>query len=1329
MNNSPHSKDNQLFDLLPESVIKVDASLKIIFKNKFFLNHFPGIDDLKQLIGNHKEVFLINSKYEPIQIEELPESIAFKTRKETINNIIGSNNIIHREIRWLNISCRPIINENNECLEVLSVIKDISSFYISKKGGSKNMQLYKDHLEKSGEHIFRIGFYPKKHFLYISPNIHQTFGYSKADYMDNPNLFIDMIHSEDVHHYQSLLEDKFKKKNRARLRFVTKEGLIKWCNISFFPHFYGDTNEFERLEGIISNITDFEHKKSELLLKDKIIHGILNKTKSFQYTCLNDKHYTMIHLDEEFEKFTGFSSKSILRNAERDFNSLIHFQDRQRVHHIVDQSIKENNVWELEYRMENANGDYIWVKEYGLSHMDEFGQDVLSGIIANINVLKLKEENANQISKNFENIVSNSKLGTWEWNIESGETVFNERWAEIIGYTLEELSPVDINTWINHTYPADLEKSNLELQKHFKGETDLYECEARMKHKSGKWIWVLDTGRVTSRDSDGNPISMSGVHQDITKLKEIEDNLQQKLDFEKVLANVSKNFISEGNIDFDLAINNAFEDLGHLTKASRIYIFLFQENNQIMDNTHEWCAEGVSREIENLQNLPISIFPWWMNKLYNGEIIQIPDVSNMPDEAKAEKDILESQNIKSLIVVGLRTQGKLVGFIGFDDVLRTVAEWDKDEQYLLIWMSQIFSSVFENKWNRDQLIKSESKFRNIFEKNPSPQLLVDPENGDILDGNQAALNFYGYNESELINKNFIHLYNNQISDMHFKENLHILKNNSYLEYQQITADNKIKKVELFGGIIEVDKMELLHIILRDVTMQYNISDRNTILRTAIDNSPFGVTILNKAGDVLDMNKKAMHITGYHLDELKNKHLSILDTEQFTNEYFEKVWNNIQSGQAWSDEISRKRKDGRIYWINYTLIPVYNSDNLLENIVLIEENIDDKKQQMIALEEAKKAAVESNRLKSAFLSTINHELRTPLNHIIGLSEVIQEMSLDESIRDYSSIVTNSGLNLLEIIEDILSLAIYDAGELHSRKQTIKILDLYISLKENLKDFHSKSAKKNQIELKFNPKVKSLHENIITDQNKIVMIFNNLFKNAIKFTEQGFIEFGILEENRDLIFYVKDSGIGIPENKKEFIFDFFRQVDDSDTRKFDGVGIGLTIAQKAANVLNAKIKVNSKVGEGSTFSLVLHQSIIHKPTAVNLETGGLKIPDLRDKKILITEDDEDSLLVTKLILNQTHAQIEEATDGKMALDMQNERKYDLILMDLKMPNMDGFEATRLIKEINPNQIIIGLTAYSFVEDKNRALEAGCDDILSKPINKSFIYKILSKYLVDN
>ncbi len=955
---------------------------------------------------------------------------------------------------------------------------------------------------------------------------------------------------------------------------------------------------------------------------------------------------------------------------------------------------------------------------------------MLDGFIKNNNEDKARHDQLMLQKQQYDNIIYNTNVGTWRWNIQTGETTFNERWAQILGYTLAELEPTNIETWTRLTHPIDLKKSEKLLKDHIEGLSEFYENEIRMRHKDGHWVWILDTGMVINKSKEGEPMLLSGIHQDISSRKQLEVNLRQKLHFEKALATISKEFIASPDIDD--AINMALKQLGSVTSASRIYVFLLKNNNSVMDNTHEWCANGVSPQMDNLKDLDVNIFPWWMDKLNKGEIIQIADVGQLPPEASAEKEILESQEIKSLIVIGLRVNGKLAGFVGFDNVSAEMTGWSLEELNLLLWLVQIFSNALESRAAKEKLRKSELKFRNIFELNPSPQILIDPTNGDILELNQAALVFYGYRHNDLLKMNFIKLsgVNEEKTHKKFKTKLKELVNNSYYQIRQKTHSGIFRELELFSGIITIDDVEILHVIMHDISEKIRMADRNQLLRTAVDRSPFGIVITDINGVIEEVNPTILKSTGYEMEELIGKNARIFNSGKQEYSFFSHLWNTILSGKTWSGEIQNKKKNGELFWESMSIVPIFNEFGDLIKFVSIKENITDKIRMMQDLIEAKNEAEESNRLKSAFLSTINHELRTPLNHVIGISNIINEMATDETIKEFSYIVHRSGIHLLEIIEDILNLALADQMTIKSKEEKILILDIYMFLKDSLFEIHNKSGVQDQINIRLAPETRILNFEFRSDRSKINMIMLNLFKNAIKFTSRGFVEFGFNSTDTHLNFFVRDSGIGIPTDKQDIIFDFFRQVNDTDTRQHDGLGVGLAIAKKSADSIGAELVVHSELGKGSEFILKIPQipQPIYRNQSYQDDEAVIGI-NLSDKVILLVDDDVDSLLVSHMLLKQTNAKILEARNGIEAIEVFQNNKIDLILMDLKMPLMDGYKATTLIKSERKDIPIIGLTSYSFLDDQLKAKAAGCDDIITKPLDKRILFSQLKQYLYTN
>jgi PAS domain S-box-containing protein len=408
------------------------------------------------------------------------------------------------------------------------------------------------------------------------------------------------------------------------------------------------------------------------------------------------------------------------------------------------------------------------------------------------------------------------------------------------------------------------------------------------------------------------------------------------------------------------------------------------------------------------------------------------------------------------------------------------------------------------------------------------------------------------------------------------------------------------------------------------------------------------------------------------------------------------------------------------------ITTIEQELIIANQELILQNAE-KEARAAELIVAKEKAEESDHLKSAFLATMNHELRTPLNHILGFSEIINSSAEDDDIKEWANIIVESGTGLLNIIEDIFDLAIAEQGQIKIRKQSFKGIDIFLENRKALDEIIVSAGKENEIKLVYKPDSTLLQTFLIADRSKINQVLINLFKNASKFTRKGAIEFGFYQKDEnEIVFYVKDTGVGIQADKMDVIFEFFRQLDDSNTRYYGGVGIGLAISKRIAEAMNARIVVESEVGKGTTFFLYVPVEITSLVLPTHESDEDVTLPDLTGKTILIAEDDAISRRLVKMLLETTHANLVEAENGQEAIEKMVEfQDIDLILMDLKMPVLDGYKATTQIKAIWPDIKIIALTAYSIVKEKKLALSAGCDDIIIKPIDKRILFAKLKQF----
>lgn len=381
--------------------------------------------------------------------------------------------------------------------------------------------------------------------------------------------------------------------------------------------------------------------------------------------------------------------------------------------------------------------------------------------------------------------------------------------------------------------------------------------------------------------------------------------------------------------------------------------------------------------------------------------------------------------------------------------------------------------------------------------------------------------------------------------------------------------------------------------------------------------------------------------------------------------------------------------------------------------------------MVALEKAR----ESDRLKSTFLSTISHELRTPLNAIIGFANLISEETPLALIQEYLEIVKGSGDHLLELVEDLFDISLIETNNISVHPSTGTVIET-IGLVDSLIKSERQKMRKDEIEIcAHHPEDKSL--SIYTDQRKLKQIMINLLKNALKFTAVGRIDYGFTIETQGgrayYKFFVKDTGIGIPSSKVNFIFDVFRQVDDSDTRLYEGVGIGLSVAKRYVEILGGRIWVETALGKGSSFYFTL-------PAESNKEE--LTIEDVFPKKIeksfagntiLIAEDVPSAYTLLKILLEKEGFVTIWAKNGRQAVNYcQTVPEIHLVLMDLKMPDMSGFDAARIIKKDFPNLPIIAQTAYAVEGDREKAMEVGFDEYIEKPIQKAKMFQIIHEIL---
>lgn len=423
------------------------------------------------------------------------------------------------------------------------------------------------------------------------------------------------------------------------------------------------------------------------------------------------------------------------------------------------------------------------------------------------------------------------------------------------------------------------------------------------------------------------------------------------------------------------------------------------------------------------------------------------------------------------------------------------------------------------------------------------------------------------------------------------------------------------------------------------------------------------------------------------------------------------------------EWQHKRTDGITFYaeVSVNKIEMENREILLAIVrdISAHKNLERK------LIEAKNKAEESDRLKSAFLANTSHEIRTPMNAIIGFSKLLHSGKLDkQKQKEYTNNILEKGNQLLQIINDIIDISKIEANQLNINKSRFALNKLLDDIKYDFKDEIEKNP---QIDLHVNKEVKNGNY-IYLDRARIKQILSNILSNAFKYTDKGKIEIGYkLLDKDNILFFVKDTGIGVDKEKQDIIFDSFRKSDKSSSRIYGGTGLGLSISKALVKLMGGEIWVESELNQGASFYLTLPYEPAYRVTETESPDQVQENYNWKEKNILIVEDDELSFEYLREILKETKANIFHAKDGQSAINYcKDENRIDLVLMDIQLPGIDGNTATKKIREFDKEVPIIAQTAYALEEERKKILQAGCNDYVSKPINEQELYKKMHNYL---
>ena len=891
---------------------------------------------------------------------------------------------------------------------------------------------------------------------------------------------------------------------------------------------------------------------------------------------------------------------------------------------------------------------------------------------------KKAEEDLSESEERFSKAYKTSPISFMIANMDDGRIIeVNDAFTSISGFTREEVfgsTTLNLNIWVH-------EEDRQNMITILSTGRSLVRKETLLRSKSGKIITTLLSAQAIQLSHRNCIISSI---EDITERKRAEEillNSELRLQKAQSIAHV-------GNWELDLSTKTITAS----DEAFRIY-GLSIENREI--------------PLEKVQNIPLPEYRAALNEA-------LDRLLKYNETYEAEFQIINAENGA---IKWIYSKAELYNVID-------------SEQVKVIGVIQ---DITDRKKAEETVRESENKYRNIFE-NVQDLYFETLFDGTIIDLSPSiiSLSREQYKREDLIGKSMYSFYAEPEKRPVL---LSTIKEQGYINDYEIILKNRDSSIipcSLSARISFDARGNPDKIIgsMRDISARKEFEEmlkqERNLLRTLVDNIPDPVSIKNSDCRYILNNKAHLRVIGVsNQEDASGKTSFDFYRNEEASEFYSEDENIISTGSKMINKLERviSKSTNVESWYLTSKIPLTDNNGKPTHVLTVSHDITDRKIAEEELIKAKEKAEESDRLKTAFLHNISHEIRTPMNAIVGFSALLGEPDLDvHTKQSYIETIMQSSNHLLSIITDILNISNIEAN-------VVKIARNEINVNFTLNLLHDQfllKAGEKKIKLICETQLSDSEAMVITDNTKLTQVLANLIGNAIKFTDKGFVKVVCKKADNFLEFSVSDSGIGIQTQFQSKVFDRFYQVQSAGTRLYEGTGLGLSISKAYVDLLGGMIWLASEHGKGTTFCFTVpyeRQSIV---PLQDIEKSGYEgFIFTKKRTILIAEDIDSNFKLISYFLSRSNTKLLRAFNGKEAVEIAlGEKDIDLILMDIKMPEMDGYTAAKLIREANITIPIIAQTAYA--DEKESAFENGCNAFISKPFDKKHLIKVLSEFI---
>ncbi|OKH40567.1 hypothetical protein NIES2119_02880 [[Phormidium ambiguum] IAM M-71] len=1208
---------------------------------------------------------------------------------------------------------------------------------------------------------------------FISQNCQAILGYPAKDFLQKENFWINQLHPEDRDFILAEMPNILQQDRYSwEYRFLHKDGTYRYFYDSFKLVLNQEGNSIEFV-GSCTDITERKQAQEALRESEERFRAIFEQAAvGMNQVSLSGQ---FLRVNKKFCEITGYAESELLEMTwqQWSFPEEIGFS----VNYLNQLLTGKIDSFSLEKRLTRKDGQIKWVNiTVSLVRDRAKNPQYFIGISEDISQRKEIEEELQKSQRWLQAITDANPNLLYIYSLTEFKNIYiNAEVTKILGYTPEELNYLQSTDWFNLFHPDDRQRI---CEKFTKLETikdgEAIDLEYRIRHKNGEWRWLFSREIVFSRNANGKPEQILGAATDISDRKKTEAALKQsEARFQKLADNVPGVIYeiiqnSDGNLN-----------LTYISSACREIYEL--EPEQIIENLELACSkihpDDRQSYDESIQICTKTLQPWrWEGRIItksgikwiqtacksechpNGEIIWHGLMFDITDRKLSEAQLRESQKRLSFFVqqtpVAIIEWNKNFEIVAWNPAAETIFGYRIDEIKNLNALKLLVPpEQLESITNFLEKLMQEGGEQTNINENVTKDgkriicqwyntVLVD-NSSQIIGGAAMAIDITERQKSEAALRESAERFKaiaKAIERIRQTLNLETIFKATTSELRQVLNCDRVAiyrfnpdwsgefvAESVANGWISLTKSQQEN---SDLITNSLGSEQCVVKSWNVPHIVQDTYLKNTQGGAYKHGTKYLAIADIYQANFPQCYINLL--EQFQVKAYltvpifcgNKLWGLLANYQNSSPRQWHKAEIDVVVQIGTQLAVALQQAELLEQT----------QRQSFELMKAKEAADAANNAKSQFLAKMSHELRTPLNAILGFSQLMaRSQSLSQEQQEYTEIINRSGEHLLDLINDILSMAKIEAGQVNLNENPFNLHELLNSIEELLK--LKANSKGLQLIFEISPQVPPY---IQTDESKLRQVILNLLGNAIKFTHAGIVKLQVDLGETDItshrkikiIFKVQDTGPGIAPNEISALFQPFAQT-QTGRQTGQGTGLGLPISQQFIKLMGGDIIVNSQLNQGTTFTFdILAHAVSHfEQNAISSTKRVIGLqPNQPTYRILIVEDlKENRQLVVKL-LAPFGFEIREAENGQQAITLWENWQPHLIWMDMQMPIMDGYEATRQIKSHPQGQdtVIIALTASAFQEQQSAILTAGCDDFLPKPFREEMLFEKMAKHL---